>query len=415
MKTHRVLSAILIPLLFLGTGPLTQADASGILDALDANVVGGNSPTNGRVQAIAVQPDGKIIIGGYFISVQGVPRNHLARLNADGSLDTTFDPKPDKSVSEIVLQPDGKILLGGEFTSLQPKGAASATERQYAARLNADGSLDTGFDPKPNALVFCIAVQSDGKVVIGGKFTSLQPNGASVPTPRHYIARVNADGSLDTGFDPQADNAVLNLLEQADGKLLLAGWFTTLQSGGAPSPTTRARVARLNADGSLDQGFNPNIIGGESTALSLALQADGKILIGGNYTMLQPNGAAVPTPRQHLSRVNADGSLDMSFDPKADKFVKSVAVQADGKILLGGGFTALQPNGAASATKRHYIARINPDGSLDTEFDPKADAQIANIVIEADGGILIGGGFTTLQPSGATSMTKRGKFARLKD
>jgi hypothetical protein len=113
--------------------------------------------------------------------------------------------------------------------------------------------------------------------------------------------------------------------------------------------------------------------------------------------------------------VNADGSLDMSFDPKADKFVKSVAVQADGKILLGGGFTALQPNGVASATKRHYIARINPDGSLDTEFDPKADAQIANIVIEADGGILIGGGFTTLQPSGATSMTKRGKFARLKD
>jgi len=88
--------------------------------------------------------------------------------------------------------------------------------------------------------------------------------------------------------------------------------------------------------------------------------------------MLQPNGAASPTTRNGIARVNADGSLDPGFDPNANNSVNCVTLQTDGKILLGGPFTILQPNGAAAPTKRSNVARINGDGTLDTAFDPNA-------------------------------------------
>ncbi|MEO7317870.1 MAG: delta-60 repeat domain-containing protein, partial [Chthoniobacteraceae bacterium] len=85
---------------------------------------------------------------------------------------------------------DGKVLLGGSFTTLQPNGAASPTTRNRIARVNANGTLDTGFDPKANGAVYSVAVQADGKVLLGGQFTTLQPNGAASPTPRNNFARL---------------------------------------------------------------------------------------------------------------------------------------------------------------------------------------------------------------------------------
>ena len=191
--------------------------APGDLDPLDANVLGN------YVGATAVQPDGKIILAGNFNSVLGVPRSNIARLNADGTLDTGFDPKANGPVNSVVVQADGKVLLGGAFTTLQPNGAAAASARDRIARVNADGTLDTGFDPKANSGVQCVAVQADGKVLLGGAFTMLQPNGAAAPTARQYIARVNSDGTLDTSFDPKANSFVYSVAVQADGKMLLGG------------------------------------------------------------------------------------------------------------------------------------------------------------------------------------------------
>jgi trimeric autotransporter adhesin len=136
-------------------------------------------------------------------------------------------------------------------------------------------------------------------------------------------------------------------------------------------------------------------------------------LLGGPFTALQPNGAASPTARSKIARVNADGTLDPGFDPKANGIVYSMALQADGKILLGGDFTALQPNGAAGATARNKIARLNADGTLDTGFDPAANSYVFSVAVQADGKILLGGNFTTLQPNGATIPTSRNLFARL--
>ncbi|MCB1210383.1 MAG: delta-60 repeat domain-containing protein [Verrucomicrobiales bacterium] len=290
-------------------------------------------------------------------------RNHIARLNADGTLDTGFDPNADATVLSLALQADGKVLLGGNFNTLQPNGAAIATARNYIARVNGDGTLDTDFDPNGNGSVFTLAVQDDGKILLGGNLTSLQPNGAASPTVRNRIARVNMDGTVDVDFDPNPNGTVSAVVVQPDGKILVGGSFVFLQPNGAASATLRFRIARLEADGAVDQEFDPKASNG---VLSLALQADGNILLAGSFITLQPNGAVSSTTRNRIARVDASGNLDMNFDPNANGRVDTVALQADGKILLGGEFTNIQPNGAASATVRSLFARLVNDPATNT-------------------------------------------------
>jgi len=376
----------------------------GALDPLNAAIVGTG------VYAAAVQPDGRTILAGNFSSVLGVARQHVARLNADGTLDAAFDPKPDAAVNAVAVQADGRVLLGGGFTTLQPNGAVSPFARRGVARLNMDGTLDAAFDPNPNGGVVTLALQADGKVLLGGSFTTLQPSGAASPTARRNLARVNADGTLDPIFDPSPDSSVFVTAVQPDGQVLLGGFFTALQPNGAASATARLRIARVNGDGTLDTGFDPRA---NNTVYSFAVQPDGKVVLSGFFTTLQPNGAASATARQNIARVNADGTLDPGFDPRANSYVIALAAQADGRVLLGGGFTTLQPNGAASATARSNIARVNADGSLDMAFDPRANGDVYALALQADGRVLLGGFFTTLQPNGAALSTARNRFARL--
>jgi uncharacterized delta-60 repeat protein len=331
------------------------------------------------MHAIAVQSDGKILIGGEFTSYNGTSRNGIARLNADGSLDTGFDPGAGVNypyIYSIVLQSDGKILIGGYFTSY------NGTTRNYIARLNSDGSLDTGFNPGTGAdnQVSSIVIQSDGKILIGGQFTSY--NG----TARNYIARLNSDGSLDTGFDPGTGvsggsyTSVSSIALQSDGKILIGGDFTSFNGTG------RNLIARLNADGSLDTGFDPGtgVAGGSFTAvLSMALQSDGKILIGGFFTSY--NG----TSRNNIARINSDGSIDAGFNPTSVLYVNTMALQSDGKILIGGG-------SFYNLTICNFV-RLNSDGSQDTGFNPGTENQssVNSIALQSDGKILIGGTFTS--------------------
>lgn len=402
LRSHRI--GIFAVLLTLFTAAPCARGTPGDLDPLDLDLWG-------QVQASAVQPDGKTIIVGNFPVVHETSRRFIARLNADGTLDLGFDPNPDNTVNCVAVQADGKVVIGGNFTTLQPNGAGPVTVRNHIARLNPDGALDTGFDPNADNGVYGVAIQADGKVVLGGQFTTLQPNGAGAPATRNHIARVNADGTLDTGFDPNPNSiAVFSVAVQPDGKVLLGGWFTTLQPNGAVVPTTRWNIARVNGDGSLDTGFDPKA---NSLVWSVAVQPDGKVLLGGQFTALQPNGAPSFTTRNSIARVNGDGTLDTGFDPNANDRVYSVAIQADGKMLLGGNFTTLQPNGAGAASARNRIARVNADGTLDTSFDPNANSGIYGVAIQADGRVLIGGSFTTLQPNGAGTATTRKYFARL--
>ena len=236
---------------------------TGVADPLNPN-------PNFGVDTIATQPDGTILIGGRFTSVLGTPRNYIARLNTDGTLDANFDPNANNEVTSIARQPDGRILVGGTFSGTN---SIHGQTRNYIARLDpVTGSADS-FNPNPNFGVDTIATQPDGRILIGGKFTSV------LGTPRNYIARINTNGTLDTAFDPNANNEVYSIALQGDGKILAGGLFTSIQG------QTRNHIARLDPNTGSADLFNPNAAGGNAVD-TIATQPDGKVLAGGNFTSI---------------------------------------------------------------------------------------------------------------------------------
>ena len=173
MKTIRLLPLALAAAFALLASP-AQA-APGDVDPLDAAVVGN------FVLATAVQPDGKTIIAGLFTSVLGQPRNRIARLNADGTLDAGFNPNVDGQVNSVAVQADGRILLGGGFSTV------GGTTRNNIARVDAAGALDAAFNPNANGNVLSVVVQADGRILLGGLFTTVGG------TARNYFVRLLND------------------------------------------------------------------------------------------------------------------------------------------------------------------------------------------------------------------------------
>src|SRR5713101_797668 len=398
-RVHPLLktAAMLMPLLLLAAEGRAQSAVDGFDPGADRNV-----------KALAVQPDGKIIVGGTFSTLGGggtgtTTRKHIGRLNPDGRLDLSFDPGANDIVDALAIQADGKIVVGGFFTTLGGGGSGTSV-RNHIARVNPDGTLDTSFDPGANAEIICLALQADGKILVGGSFTTLGGGGTG-RTARNRIARLNPDGTLDTTFDPGANGEVDALAIQADGKILVGGAFTTLGGGGT---TVRNHIARLNSNGTPDTSFDP---GANNNVLALAVQPDGKILLGGDFTTVGGGGTGT-TPRARIARLSANGAVEASFDPGANDHVKALVVQADAQILVGGDFTTFG-GGGSGMTARNHIARLNLDGTLDTSFDPGAN-QTAVIVlaVQADNKILVGGTFTMLG-GGGTGIYTRNFIGRL--
>ena len=355
---------------------IARLNADGLLDGTFTQGTGANN----QVYSIAVQPDGKIVIGGEFDTYNGTTVNRIARLNADGTLDNSFNMGSGLAggypiVYSIAVQSDGKIVIGGAFTSY------NGTPVNRIARLNADGTLDATFNPSgtgANSEIRSVAVQSDGKILIGGLFTGY--NGSNVGR----ITRLNADGTLDATFNPSGAGATSNDIRSiallSDGKILIVGNFTNYNG------TSINRIARLNSDGTLDGTFTPGT-GANSPIVSVAVQSDGKILIGGDFWEF--NGASI----NRIARLNADGTLDGTFThgPGAGSTVRSFAVLSDGKILIGGEFSAYDVNPSV-----FNIARLNANGTLDATFNPATGAsdRVRSIAVQSDGKILIGGDFT---------------------
>ncbi len=357
--------------------------------SLDLRFDPGSGASN-DVYGLVLQPDGRVLLGGFFSSFNGTTRDGIARVNADGSLDSSFNPGSGANggVQALAMQPDGRVILGGFFTSF------NGTSRTRIARVNADGSLDSGFNPGigANSTVFALAVQPDGRVLVGGLFTSF--NG----TLRNRMARVHIDGSLDTGFTPGigANFPVQTIAVQPDGRVLLGGDFSSFNGA------SRNGIVRTNADGSLDSNFEPGSGAGSGNGgrvYALALQPDDRVLVGGIFSSFNGTG------RNNIARVNADGSLDLSFDPGsgANGDVLALAVQPDGRVLVGGAFTIF--NGAS----RNSIARLNADGSLDPSFNPGSgfDNGARALALQPDGRVLVGGRYTTFDG------TPRNRIARL--
>ncbi|MBK9734022.1 MAG: VCBS repeat-containing protein [Saprospiraceae bacterium] len=351
---------------------IARVNVNGSLDA------GFNPGTgfNGVVYSTSLQSDGKIIVGGEFTSFNGTPRSRIARLNADGTLDASFNPGTgfDSTVRSTSLQPDGKIIVGGQFTSF------NGTTINHIARLNADGTLDTGFNVGSgfNSTVFSITLQLDGKIMVGGQFTSFDG------TPRNNIVRLNADGSLDAGFNagPLFTGTVRSTSLQPDGKIIVGGGFSIFDG-----TNLSQCIARLNADGSRDAGFNAGVVSNGSVVYSTHLLPDGKIIVGGDPMLF--NGMQ----RYGIVRLNTNGSLDAIFNPNVGGglVVYSTSLLPDGKIIAGGNFSSL--NGAP----RSCIGRLNADGSLDASFNHGAafNNHVYSTSLQPDGKIIAGGNFTT--------------------
>ena len=327
-----------------------------------------------NVYSSIAQSDGKVLLVGSFTMVNSVARNYVARLNADGTLDTSFNPSVGNIVHSVALQEDGKVLLGGWFTTV------SGVARNYLARLNTDGTLDASFNANANGTVERIALQADGKVLLAGTFTTV--GGIS----RNRVARVNADGTLDVNFSPGPNGAVSSICVQTDGKMLLGGDFTTMNA------VNCRRVARLNSNGTIDASFgDPNVNG---SVRILALSSDGKVIVGGTFTTV--GGVS----RNRLARLNSDGSLDTVFDPKMNDSVSSIALQVDGKIILGGSFTL------ADVAGRNYVARLNADGSLDNSFNPNPNRSVYGLALQTDGKVLLGGEFSLVGGVGRSNLAR---------
>ncbi len=317
--------------------------------------------------ALAIQPDGKIVIGGSFTSINGITRNRIARLHGDGSLDLNFNPNSNGEVYCLAVRADGKILVGGNFNSFG--GAVSKT----LVRLNTDGTRDAGFNSFPNSYPSSIAIQKDGRVLCSGEFTNVSG------VTRNYCARLLTDGALDASFNADANAHIYHVEEQPDGKVLVAGNFSTING------ISRRGIARLDSSGSVDIAFNANSNGFVD---NVALESDGQILIAGGFSTV--GGVA----RSRMAKLNADGSLVTSFNPGANASVSSAAVQADGKIVIAGQFTLVE------GQLRNRIARFNSDGTLDAGFNPGANSIANCTALQPDGKVLVGGVFTAL--GGAT-------------
>lgn len=336
------------------------------------------------VYAIAVQPDGKILVGGTFSGLAGLAgqiRNGIGRLNADGTLDTTFNPGSNNRVFCIAVQPDGKIVVGGRFTRI------GNAPRSRIARLNADGTLEAGFNPGASndnfAEVYALLVQPDGKILVGGDITTLGGQ------PRRSIGRLNADGSLDTSFNPGADWPVRSFTLQLDGKIVIVGDFETVGGGGSGT-TPRKKIARLNNDGTVDPTFNP---GANNPIWAIAQESNGRFVVSGFFSAL--GGGTGTTPRNGHGRINPDGTLDNSFYGATYVSPQVFGIQTDRQIIVAGQFAAY-----GGVPVPNFIARLNYDSTLDNTFEPGANNIVFALALQGDGMVLAGGDFTTLGRGG---------------
>ncbi len=296
---------------------------------------------NAGIAIVRSQPDGKLLLAGSFSRVNGQPRTTLVRLNADGSVDEQFgrEIRFDGAVLDIAIQPDGRILVGGPFERI------NGVRRPFIARLLADGSVDESFQPNGGptsdwtVIIQTIALHSDGKILMGGYFKQVDGK------PMLNLARLNPDGTFDSTFKLRhgASGPVWRIRVQPDDKILVGGVFDTI--GGFPAK----KLARLNADGTIDRSFrppNPN-----SDVNDLLGLPDGRILVSGGFTTIAGR------ERRFLTLLNPDGSLDpgVDFGTGPDRFLGTEAtpVLADGTLYLAGPFQRFNGIAAPSLVRLH--------------------------------------------------------------
>lgn len=337
---------------------------------------------NKEVRAIAEQADGKILIGGWFTE-NGVYAIH--RLNQDGSLDTGFDYPPGfiGGINAIVVQPDNKIIVGGGYPG-------------FLKRLNENGSLDPTFDARmeENEVVSTIKILADNTILVAGLFTRINS------TPIQSLAKLSPLGSVDNNFDLnlQTDTYIDDFEVQADGKIIIAGVHD-------PNPgPQRIILSRYNPDGSAD----PSFVAAQQTTgnyiYDIEIDKSDKILVSGPFLKIGE------VTRYSLARLHNDGTLDTSFDsynlPQNGTTYTIFGVKAldDGKYFINGTFNIYNDRNSFS------IAKIKNNGTIDTSFNigTGPNDYVWSSCIQNDGKVLIGGDFTAYDGTSINRIARLG-------
>ena len=338
---------------------------------------------------------GKIMIGGNFTEYDGIPVDHLARINADGSLDNSFVPDAvfvpcdlgmcteywGPTVSAINIQSSGKIVISGIFKTSK----VGVTARTNLARFNTDGTLDASFNSLgegPNDFTPIIRQMANGDMLLGGEFTAY--NGVS----SNCLAKIDSEGNFISAFQShiEGSNKVRAIAIQGT-KVIVGGWIS------ASSPTKYYNyLVRLDGTtGAVDESFNDN--GPDRGIYSIVIDNHQRILIGGGVTSYQGNNVG------YMLRTDSDGYYDASFNNSAncganttgaDDAVYKIAVLSNDKIIIGAYF--LHYDGV----KHYHVGRLDGNGCIDQTFDPSGDgvnANVTSLVLQNDGNILLGGTF----------------------
>lgn len=379
------LSFFLLPVFLIWH--LAFAQTAGNIDlalAKPAGQSGDSSRFNGRVLAVVRQPDGKLIAAGDFSRYNGLLARSFVRLLPDGNIDKSFGVAAgfDRDVNALALQPDGKIIVGGSFTNYN--GRANACNK--IVRLNTDGSIDASFRTGIGfrGEVFALLLQNDGKILVGGGLASY--NGS----PCSDLVRLNSDGTLDDGFENVngIQGYVYCMAPLPNGKYMVGGSFF---HHGANNVN---RIARLNNNGTYDNTFTKEGFNGH--VFSVLPLPNGKLLVGGNFNRFGKNYTCY-----NIARLNNDGTPDASFPvlkpakEYAGNGFRRMLLQSDGKVIAAGGLYFYGDKAIGS------IVRLMPDGNVDPAFEAatgfdtenRGAAEIFALLQSADGSLLVAGNF----------------------
>ncbi|MGV3588690.1 MAG: T9SS type A sorting domain-containing protein [Adhaeribacter sp.] len=345
--------------------------------------------------AFRVLPFGILVAGTFNKTVAG-ECVHLARLHANGSEDGSFNLALQyRTGVYLAQQPDDKILVYGSFYQVGP------LDRRSLARLLPNGRLDVNFNPifesQGPLYIYAVSVLPDGKILVGGNFTKV--NGQ----PRRALVKLNPNGTLDNTSNlpviegyPDVVPEIRSILVQPDNRVIISGIFAKVAG------KNKVSLARLNSNNTLDESFNPAVDRGAASRMYYqagANQNEGKIIMAG---LLRFTGADGRQFYKTISRLNIDGTLDNSFALDESSFTSfnSFAVLPDGKMLLGG------RKGTNDSAK---LFLCNANGQLEANFNVtlnSSSARILAIAPQPDGKILVGGYFSAINGSSQTNIAR---------
>jgi uncharacterized delta-60 repeat protein len=313
---------------------------------------------NDITRSIAIQSDGKILVGGFYTTYKGISEVRIIRLNSDGSKDLSFNNSIgfDSTARALFIQSDGKIICGGNFTTY--KGISE----NRIIRLNPDGSKDLSFNNSIgfNNTLNSIAIQSDGKIICGGNFTTYKGVLAN------SIIRLNTDGTIDSTFNYGIgfNNPILTNIIQPDGKILVGGLFTQYKG------LTENRIIRLNSDGSKDLTFD-NSVAFDNNVLSIALQTNGDIICVGFFNLFRGfrynSIIKLNTFCQSLSYLNLDGGgviRNIAYNPSNNQFYLSRGFAPEINVLDGNGNIAFLNTAIPVSTTRCFGTSYNSNNNF---------------------------------------------------